>query len=118
MSTNERSQPRQPKGVPAGGQWRRASRAEGPALKDGRPTLADFLDEAGDPIFPAPDHVGSPEYRAIHDLLSDLLDGPDDPGPGEAPQAWATDALDSCLVEVEDWTSTLRERLRPLLRSA
>jgi hypothetical protein len=117
MSTNARNQPRQPKGAPAAGQWRPASRADGPALKAGRPTLADFLD-AGDPIFPAPDHVGSPEYRAIYDLLSDILDGLDDPGPGEAPQARATDALAACLVEVEDWASTLRKRLRLSTRSA
>ena len=118
MSANTRSQPRQPKGVPAGGQWRPASRAEGPSLKAGSPTLADFLDGAGNPIFPDPDVVGTSEYRAVHELLSDLLDSVDAPSPGEAPLAYAALELDSCLVEVEDWTSTLRERLRPLLRSA
>ena len=115
MSTNARSQPRQPKGVPAGGQWRPAGRAEGRALEAAKPTLADFLDEAGDPIFPAPDHVGSPEYRAIYELLSDLLDNVDAPSPG---LAYAAFELDSCLVEVEDWASTLRKRLRLSTRSA
>ena len=34
MSTRARSQPRQAKGVPVGGQWRATRRAEGPPLPD------------------------------------------------------------------------------------
>ena len=117
MSTNARNQPRQPRGVPAGGQWRPARRAEGRALQVAKPTLADLLDEQGVPIFPDPDYVGSSEYWALHELLSDLLDDLDPPGPSEAPGARAVDALAACLTEVENWASTLRKRLRLSTRS-
>ena len=114
MSDSAANQPRQPKGVPTGGQWKATNRPEGKGLKATKASLDDFRDERGDPIFPDPDHVGSSEYRAIYDLLADVVDSLE--GPGEQPEgAGATDAADylaASLQELQDWASVLSTRLR------
>ena len=43
MSANTPNQPRQPKGVPAGGQWRAQARPEGPPLDEPRQAARDGI---------------------------------------------------------------------------
>jgi hypothetical protein len=72
------------------------------------PALADFLDDEAGPVFPDPVYVGSPEYRAIHDLAASVLQSL---GPSWPSKEEATDALVISLAELENWAYFLRTRL-------